>query len=193
MFEILRAYFERSFPVTEENFALIKSLMVPKTLKKGEFLLREGEVPKFGAFVTKGILRSYVIDNKGKEHIIQFAPENWWISDKAGLTDGTPSTFFINAIEDSEVLLIDINGHLTLIDKLPGYAASFRTGIQKRAAAKDQRIVHSLSATAEERYNDFLETYPSIARRVPQHMLASYLGITPETVSRIRKQASRKK
>jgi CRP-like cAMP-binding protein len=193
MFEILRAYFEQSFPVTEEDFVLLKSVMTPKILKKGEFLLREGEVAKYGAFVTKGILRSYVIDNKGKEHIIQFAPENWWISDKTGLTDGTPSTFFIDAIEYSEILLIDIKGHLTLIEKLPGYAASFRTGIQKRAAAKDQRIVHSLSATAEERYNDFLETYPSIARRVPQHMLASYLGITPETVSRIRKQASRKK
>jgi CRP-like cAMP-binding protein len=193
MFEILRAYFERSFPVNDEQFALIKSVMMTKSLRKGQFLLREGEVAKFGAFVAKGILRSYVIDNKGKEHIIQFAPENWWISDKSGLTDASPSTFFIDAIEDSDILLIDLKGHNTLIEKLTGYADSFRTGIQKRAAVKDQRIVHSLTATAEERYNDFMETYPSIARRVPQHMLASYLGITPETVSRIRKQASRKK
>lgn len=193
MFDVLRAYFERSFPVTEENFRLLKSVMSSRRLKKGEFLLREGEVAKYGAFVAKGILRSYVIDNKGKEHIIQFAPENWWISDKSGLTDGSPSTFFIDAIEDSEIVLIDIKGHQMLLEKLPGYAESFRTGIQKRAAAKDQRIVDSLTSTAEERYNDFLQTYPSIAQRVPQHMLASYLGITPETVSRIRKQASRKK
>jgi CRP-like cAMP-binding protein len=193
MFEALKAYFERSFPVSEENFGLIKTLLIPKSMRKGEFLVREGEVAKFGAFVVKGILRSYIIDEKGKEHIIQFAPEDWWISDTAGLTDGTPSRFFIDAIEDSEVLLIDLPAHLTLIEKLPGYAASFRTGMQKRAEAKDIRIVHSLSATAEERYNDFLDTYSSIARRVPQHMLASYLGITPETVSRIRKQASRKK
>ena len=193
MFHVLRAYFERSFPVTEENFSLLKSVVTSRQLKKGEFLLREGEVAKYGAFVAKGILRSYVIDNKGKEHIIQFAPENWWISDKSGLTDGSPSTFFIDAIEDSDILLIDIKGHQMLLEKLPGYAESFRTGIQKRAAAKDQRIVDSLTATAEERYNDFLQTYPSIAQRVPQHMLASYLGIAPETVSRIRKQASRKK
>jgi len=193
MFEALKTYFERSFPVSEENFGLMKSLLIPKSIRKGDFLLREGEVAKFGAFVVKGILRSYVIDEKGKEHIIQFAPENWWISDKAGLTDGTPSQFFIDSIEDSEVLLIDLQGHLTLIEKLPGYADSFRTGMQKRGEAKDKRIVHSLSATAEERYNDFLETYPSIAGRVPQHMVASYLGITPETISRIRKQASRKK
>jgi len=193
MFEVLKAYFERSFPVTEESFSLIKSVLTPKFLKKGEFLVREGDVAKYGAFVAKGFLRSYVIDNKGKEHIVQFAPENWWISDRSGITDGTPSLFFIDAIEDSGVLLIDMAGHVTLIEKLPGYAASFRIGMQKRAEAKDKRIVHSLSSTAEERYKDFLETYPSIAQRVPQHMLASYLGITPETVSRIRKQASRRK
>jgi CRP-like cAMP-binding protein len=193
MFEVLRTYFENSFAVTEESFELIKSVLVPKTMKKGDILLREGEVAKYGAFVAKGMLRSYVIDNKGKEHIIQFAPENWWISDKTGLTDGAPSTFFIDAIEDSEILLIDMKGHLILIEKLPGYAASFRTGIQKRTTAKDHRIVASLTETAEERYHDFLKTYPTIAQRVPQHMLASYLGITPETVSRIRKQASRKK
>lgn len=193
MFDILRAYFERSFPISDDDFELLKTVMTPKKLKKGEFLLREGEMAKFGAYVAKGMLRSYVVDDKGKEHIIQFAPENWWISDKAGIADGSTSTFFIDAIEDSDVLLIDAKGHQTLLEKLPGYADSFRTGIQKRAAAKDQRIVHSLTATAEERYHDFLQTYPSIAQRVPQHMLASYLGITPETVSRIRKSASRKK
>ena len=193
MLNTLLAYFQRNCTLTSEEISLISSVVVSKSLKKGEFLQREGDTVKFGAFVAKGFLRSYVIDNKGKEHIIQFAPENWWISDKSGLTDGSPSTFFIDAIEDSDILLIDLRGHNSLIEKLPGYADSFRTGIQKRAAVKDQRIVHSLTATAEERYNDFMETYPSIARRVPQHMLASYLGITPETVSRIRKQASRKK
>jgi CRP-like cAMP-binding protein len=193
MFGILKAYFERSFPVTENDMILIRSVFLPKILKKGDFLVREGEIAKYGAFVAKGFLRSYMIDNKGKEHIIQFAPENWWISDKAGLTDGAPSSFFIDAVEDSEILLVDIAGHLTLIEKLPGYAASFRTGMQKRAAAKDQRIVATLADTAEQRYHDFLKTYPAIAQRVPQHMLASYLGITPETVSRIRKKTSRRK
>jgi CRP-like cAMP-binding protein len=193
MFEVLHAYFEKNFPLSDENKDLIASVFLTKTLKKGEFLVREGEIAKYGAFVCKGFLRSYVIDNKGKEHIIQFAPENWWISDKAGLTTGAASTFFIDAVEDSELLLTDLAGHLTLVEKLPGYGLSFQTGMQKRSAARDHRIVASLSATAEERYKDFLETYPNIAQRVPQHMLASYLGITPETVSRIRKQASRRK
>jgi len=193
MFEVLYAYLERKFSLTKEDMALIKSVFLPRTMKKGEFLLREGEVAKFGAFVCKGFLRSYVIDNKGKEHIIQFAPENWWIGDKGPESGHSPSSLFIDTIEDSEILLLDLAGHKALMEKIPGYASSFRTGMQKRTDAKDKRIIHSLTATAEERYNDFLETYPSIAQRVPQHMLASYLGVTPETVSRIRKQVSRKK
>lgn len=193
MFEILEAYFERSFSLSPESKALIRSVLLPKNIKKGEFLQREGEIPRYAAFVCKGLLRSYVIDNKGKEHIVQFAPENWWISDKAGASEAGLTTFFIDAIEDSALLLIDKPGHITLMEKLPGYAQSFQTGIQKRMVAKDKRIIHSLTATAEERYNDFLQTYPTIAQRVPQHMLASYLGLTPETISRIRRKALSRK
>ena len=139
-----------------------------------------------------GCLRNYVIDGKGKEHIVQFAPETWWLADSTSLNDGTPSMYFVDAIEDSEVLLIDGVSHQRLVDDIPGYAAAFRTGLQRHAAAKDQRIVSSLTATAEERYLEFLRVYPSIVQRVPQAMLASYLGMTPETLSRIRKNLSRR-
>jgi CRP-like cAMP-binding protein len=105
---------------------------------------------------------------------------------------GTPSKYFVDAIEDSELLLIDGPSHQTLVDHVAPYAAAFRTGLQRHAAAKDQRIVSALSASAEERYLEFLRVYPSIALRVPQNMLASYLGMTPETVSRIRKNLSRR-
>ena len=170
----------------------MRTAFQPTALRSGEFLQRAGEQAKYGAFVAKGCLRSYTIDTKGKEHIVQFAPENWWLADNVSLMNKTPSQFFVDAIEDSELMLIDSEAHQRVIENVPGYAAAFRTGLQKHAAAKDQRIVHSLSATAEERYLAFLQMYPSIVLLVPQWMLASYLGISPETLSRIRKDLSKK-
>lgn len=193
MFDILIAYFEQKWKPTPDEIEVIRSCVTPKVLKKGEFLQREGEVAKYGAFVAKGFLRSYVIDNKGKEHIIQFAPENWWISDKIGMSKDGKASFFIDAIEDSALFLTDMKSHSRMLTEIPGYAVSFREGMEKRGAAKDKRIVQALSSSAEERYNDFLATYPSIVQRVPQHMLASFLGVTPETLSRVRKSLSKKK
>jgi CRP-like cAMP-binding protein len=153
----------------------------------------QGEVAIHGALVGKGCLRSYSIDNKGKEHLLQFAPEHHWITNLDSIRSGSPSTYFIDAIELSELFLIDVQSFGIMMQKVPAFAASFQTGIQKHAAAKDKRIIASLSSTAEERYSDFIKTYPTIAQRVPQHMLASYLGVTPETISRFRKKLSRKK
>lgn len=180
-------------PLTEVQFEVVQSVFTPKHLKKGEFLLREGEVSKYGAFVAKGCLRSYVVDNKGKEHIVQFAPENWWLTDLHSMVHNVPTLYFMDAIEPTDVLLIDAPGHQRLLETIPGYQASFQAGRQNHATAKDHRIIASLTATAEERYQNFLHTYPSIAQRVPQHMLASYLGISPETLSRIRKRWAAKK
>jgi len=193
MFSTLITYLEKGSSLSEKDIALLHAVFLPKTVKKGEFILREGEIARYGTFVAKGFLRSYVIDQKGREHIIQFAPENWWISDKQGMGKEAPASFFIDALEDSELLMIDLEGHFTLMKEVAAYAAVFQSGMQKRGAAKDQRIVDTLTATAEERYNEFLDKYPSIAQRVPQHMLASYLGITPETLSRIRKLQSQRK
>jgi CRP-like cAMP-binding protein len=161
------------------------------TLPVGEFLQRAGDVTRHAAFVASGCLRSYVIDAGGKEHIIQFAPETWWLADSASLMTGKPSQYFVDAVEESVLLLIEPASHQAILERVPGYAVAFRTGLQKHNAAKDERIVTALSSSAEERYLEFLERYPSLAQRVPQWMLASYLGVSPETVSRIRKQLSR--
>jgi CRP-like cAMP-binding protein len=191
-FDVFRAYLEARATFTADDFAILREAFVPVTLRAGEFLQRAGDVATHAAFVASGCLRSYVIDAKGKEHIVLFAPENWWLADNASLLAGTRSQYFFDAVEDSDLLLIDPVAHQRVLERVPGYAASFRTGLQKHAAAKDQRIVTSLSASAEERYLEFMKTYPSIALRVPQWMLASYLGVTPETLSRIRKHLSRR-
>lgn len=191
MFEVLQQYLEQRFPLTAADVELLKSVFLSRPLQKGEFFLRAGEKMRYGAFVARGFLRSYVIDEKGKEHIVQFAPENWWTGGKtswwmSNSANDVYSDYFIDAIEDSVVLLIDQASHRMLTEKIPAYGRAFQAGLQRHVDAKNERIVHSLTATAEERYNDFIEKYPLIARRVPQYMLASYLGITPETLSRIR-------
>ena len=180
-------------PLSDEQFDLIQTFFIPRHLEKGEILSREGDIAKYGAFVEAGCLRSYVIDNKGKEHIIQFAPENWWLTDITSIVNQTPSLYFMDALEPSDILLVDGPSHRKIMEIIPGFAASFQAGQQRHTSAKDTRIIASLTATAEERYQNFLDKYPSIAQRVPQHMLASYLGITPETLSRIRKRWAEKK
>ena len=115
---------------TSDELQFIETMFVPTSLGANEFLQRAGAVAKHSAFVARGCLRKYVIDAQGKEHIVQFAPETWWLADASSLVNGTPSQYFIDAVEDSELLLIDPPSHETLIEKVPGYADAFRRGLQ---------------------------------------------------------------
>jgi CRP-like cAMP-binding protein len=193
MIDALLEFLEKRMTLTPDSRELVRSVAMPRKAKKGEFLQRAGAVARHGHFIARGCLRSYSIDEKGKEHILQFAPEGWWLTDFASITTGAPSTIFIDALEDSDLLLIDWPSHDRLIQGIPGYAAAFAVGLQKGTTARELRILSSLSSAAEERYLAFLETHATLAQRVPLHMLASYLGMTPETLSRVRNQLSRRK
>ena len=193
MFELLQQKITEKVTLTNEELAYCKTVFMPKKLRKRQYLLQEGDVCKYQAFVVKGILRSYTIDEKGAEHILQFAPEGWWITDLYSYLTGEPTSFAIEALEDAELLLITRTEWEELMRKVPKLEHYFRVLIQNHLIATQRRLLQTLSQTAEEKYIRFAETYPACMQRVPQHMIASYLGITRETLSRLRKQMAVRK
>jgi CRP-like cAMP-binding protein len=188
MFELLYKKIQEKITLTEDEFNYGKTLFLPKKLRKRQYLLQEGDVCKYQAFVEKGILRSYTIDEKGNEHILQFASEGWWMADLSSFLTGEPSVFNMDALEDAELLLITKASWELLLQKIPKLEHYFRILIQNHLISTQKRLMQSLSEQAEERYIRFTKTYPDCMQRVPQHMIASYLGISRETLSRIRKQ-----
>lgn len=156
-------------------------------VEKGQFLLREGEVCRQFFYVEKGLLRYYSIDKKGKEHIIQFAPEGWFVGDRESQFFNRPSQFFIQALEDSDVAIIDEDLICTISKADETFGLFSNQLLHNHIRQLQHRINMLLSTTAEERYLDFIKIYPDILLRVPQTLVASYLGITPESLSRVRK------
>ena len=193
MFEVLFKTINQKVTLTEEEQEACKAFFTPKRLRKKQYLLQQDDVCKYTAFVEKGILRSYTVDDKGSEHIVQFALEGWWISDMYSFLTGEPSTYSIDVLEDAELLLLSRSSNEELLQTVPKMERYFRILSQNALIAMQRRITGSLSQTAEEKYNQMLNAYPHIIQSVPQHMIASYLGITPETLSRIRKQISLRK
>ena len=187
MFELLYQKIKTVIPLTEEEFDYCQSLFVPKKLRKRQYLLQEGDVCRYQAFVEKGMLRSYTTDEKGAEHILQFASEGWCIADLSSYLTGEPSRFHIEALEEAELLLLSRPHWEELMQKVPKLEHYFRILVQNHLVATQKRLMQSLSETAEEKYVQFTHTYPECLQRVPQHMIASYLGVTRETLSRLRK------
>jgi len=175
--------------VSAELNALLEQLKTIQ-VKKGDTLQRKGDDAKHAYFVTRGLLRSFTIDVKGKEHIFMFAPEGWIISDVQSTAMQSPAVLSIDALEDSEVQVIRADIFEELVNKHmgshPDFARIELNRLLRRIAVLQKRVLLLLSATATERYQEFIATYPSLQQRVSQRHIASYLGITPEALSRLR-------
>ncbi|HMU98854.1 MAG TPA: Crp/Fnr family transcriptional regulator [Chitinophagales bacterium] len=161
-------------------------------IKKGDFWLRAGEACQQTLFVENGLLRYYSIDDKGKEHLLQFAPEGWFVSDRASIFFNEPSAYFIQALEDTEAIILDESFMLDLAKKDVSFMEFNNKLLHNHIRQLQNRINQLLSASAEERYLHFTRIYPDILLRVPQLMVASYLGITPESLSRVRKELAQR-
>ncbi|MEO8111638.1 MAG: Crp/Fnr family transcriptional regulator [Ginsengibacter sp.] len=193
MYELFFKSFNEKVLLTAEEEEAIKNYLTPKKLRKKQYLLQEGDVCKVTAFVEKGSLRAYSVDDKGAEHIIQFALEGWTISDLYSFLTGEPATYNIDALEDSELVIVDKSAHEELLKRFPKYETYNRLQITGAYLAMQKRLSAIHSQSLEERYLDFTTLYPSIVQRVPQHMVASYMGLQPETLSRIRRKISSNK
>lgn len=178
-------------PITSLEFC--STFYEIKEVKKHEIILREGEISDSTFFVEKGLLRMYSIDKAGKEHVIQFAPENWIISDTTSQLLNEKSRFYIEAIEESTIIVTK-EGFFEKLSKIyPDVAEKNQRLMFNHIKSLQNRVNALISTTAEERYMDFLKKYPSLMLRAPQWMVASYLGITPESLSRVRKELAKKK
>lgn len=186
-FEQLIAQMREIIPLsTSDSEAIVQKFKI-KALKKKEFLLQPGEVSVHTRFVAQGCLRCYYIDDEGQERVLQFGIENGWINDLYSYITQTPAKFFLQAIEPSTVLQIHKDQLEQLFNEVPALERFIRLKVQKAYAILQERTINLMSCTAEERYTDFLTKYPNIEQRIPQYMIASYLRITPEFLSSIRK------
>jgi len=191
MIHQFKNYLKEKIEITDEQFDSISSVLKVKKFEKNEILQYKDDHLKHGFFVGKGLLRAYSVDAKGKEHILQFAPENWLISDRNNMNN-EPSIFFIDAIEATEAVLMPNNFMEEAAQQVPCLQPMHTRLLNNSIRFMQKRINMLLSATAEERYLDFIKLYPNLTLRVPQWMIASYLGITPESLSRVRKELANK-
>ncbi|WP_194698878.1 Crp/Fnr family transcriptional regulator [Chryseobacterium caseinilyticum] len=193
-FEPLFIYIESKSALTlsDEEKILIQNTFRSKHLRKKQYLLEEGDVCKYMSFIVKGSGRMYSVNEKGQEHTIRFAVENWWLGDYESYNFHTVSLYNIEVLEDSEVLMIGQNKLQELRVAIPAIDVMVKEIDKKGIAATQKRIHSSISLSAEERYDNLIKSYPEFLSRFPQNMIASYLGISPETLSRIRKNMLKK-
>jgi CRP-like cAMP-binding protein len=190
--ELILRNVNRHINLDDQEKEIFLSLLEPKELKKKQVYLKAGTVCAYSAFVIDGALKSFTIDKEGKEHILSFALQDWWIADMYSYISGKPAILTIEAVADSSILLLSRENQQRLYGEVPKFERFFRILVENSLVANQERLIDNLTSTAEERYLRFIKKYPAIPACVPQHNIASYLGITPEFLSKIRGRLAKK-
>lgn len=193
MKDALIAHINKFVSLSDEEAADVAASVHVIGLKKKQFILQPGEICRANYFVSRGCLRLYFINRNGQEQITQFGIENWWITDYSSLETGQPSNYYLQAIEDAELISISKKTYDDLLLKVPKMERYFRLVLQKAHTAMMRRFEYIRDQTDEERYRQFVALFPGFVQRIPQYMLASYLGFTPQFLSKIRSRKAAKK
>jgi len=193
MFEQINTHVGKCTIFSKEELEIFDEMLERKFVPKKTFLLQEGEVCNFEAYVVKGCIRTYYIDENGFDVTLQFAIEDWWVSDMASFYEQKPSRLFIETLEDCELLMFNPETKEELLQRVPKFERVFRLMVQRKLAVTQDRLINTIAKSAQEKYLDFLERYPTIPQRVPQHYIASYLGISPEFLSKVRTKMAKQK
>jgi CRP-like cAMP-binding protein len=188
MFDVLFSHIEHKVALSDAEKSAIAAFFTFKKIRKKQFILEEGDICMYLSFVNKGLIKSYRLDEKGNEHISLFGWEGWWISDFNSYINQQPATLYIDAVEDTELFLLSRAAYEQLTLDVPIMDRYFRLLYQNSLVTKDERLISSNSYSAEEKFQRLIQSNPEIMQRVPQHLVASYLGLAPETLSRIRKK-----
>lgn len=192
MFKGINDYIQRCGVFTTQELDQFNSLLKIRKEKKKTILLQEGEICNFEAYIVKGCIRSYHLDEKGNDVTLQFAIEDWWVSDIASFHERKPSKIFIETLEDCELLVLTPETKEQALKELPVLERVFRLMVQRNLARLQERFIQTVTTTAVEKYLDFVERYPTIPQRVAQHYIASYLGFSPEFLSKVRTRLAQK-
>jgi CRP-like cAMP-binding protein len=188
MSDILKKHIEKFMAVDDKDFSKIQSYFKSSEHRKKHNLLIEGKICTSNYFVISGCLRLFFINEKGVEQTVQFALENWWLADYTSFSAQKPSEYYIQTVEKSEILSIDFQSQEKLLKEFPNMERYFRLIHQRAHAAYQLRIKYLYSSSREELYHQFNQLYPEFVQRIPQYLMASYLGFTPEYLSEIRKK-----
>ncbi|KAA6439877.1 Crp/Fnr family transcriptional regulator [Dyadobacter flavalbus] len=192
MYEVFFRKFNEKVQLTESEMNFIKQYLTPKKLRKRQYLHQEGDICKNVAFIEKGLMRSYVVDSDGQEHIMAFALEGWTMGDLYSFLSEQISSQNIDALEDCELVLFSKSAHDELLSTMPKYETYFRILMTDAYMALQKRTLNIISLSLDDRYMFFIEQFPNIVQRVPQHMIASHMGLSAETLSRIRNRINKK-